>query len=114
MPIIVMQKIKLTIRYISAPSQPKSISQIMLAIGCLSKLVLTFFPKGKRTNFASLKHCLPKGMPIIVMHSINPTKQKKIALHKPMKINQMMLPKISLPLFYHMITLIVTKFCIYY
>lgn len=31
-----------------------------------------------------------------------------------MKINQMMLPKISLPLFYHMITLIVTKFYIYY
>ena len=35
----------------------------------------TVAPKGVRPSFASLKHCLPKGIPMMVMHQITPAKK---------------------------------------
>lgn len=45
-------------------------------------------PKGIRDSFAILKHCSPKGMPIIVMHSKTPLNTATHARGIPLKINQ--------------------------
>lgn len=56
-------------------SIPPKIIQMTLSTGCLLKSKSTLFPKGQMIRPASLKHCLPKGIPIMVIHHIKPSKK---------------------------------------
>ena len=51
----------------------------------------TVAPNGIRASFASLKHCLPKGIPMIVTHSTAPSTAASTAMGIPLKINQKIL-----------------------
>ena len=58
----------------SAISQPKRMIQKIFIKGCAEKSDDTFFPKGNATSDAILKHCLPNGIPIMVIHKSIPVK----------------------------------------
>ena len=76
----------------TAKKKPPKISQIMFAIGCLPKSVLTLEPNGQKKSLDSLKHCLPKGMPMIVTHQNRPKRKYPRPDQKPVKISQRRLP----------------------
>ena len=44
---------------------------------------LIFAPNGQRASMASLRHCRPNGMPIILMKNMKAAMQYKIASHQP-------------------------------
>ena len=75
------------IRWSIASSQPPNMAQTTFAIGCLLKSSFTFFPYGKSDNLAILKHCMPKGIPITVIHKTMPHNPQNNANHIPPKIN---------------------------
>ena len=72
-------------KYPSAISQPTSKAQIRLAIGCFSNLISTSLPNGNKTKPANLKHCVPKGIPMMVIESKIPKINHKIAAINPPK-----------------------------
>jgi len=93
-PIIVKKRIIPKATYPNVNSQPNNIIQIILAIGCFPKWVLTSVPNGSADNLANLKHCIENGIPIIVIpHNIPINNQYKLD-HKPMMINHKTLPKV--------------------
>lgn len=51
------------------------------------------FPKGKKHKLANLKHCIPTGIPTIVIHHRQPTKSQLTPLINPPQINHIILPK---------------------
>ena len=53
----------------------------------------TSLPKGKKLIPANLKHCIPTGIPIIVIHHKQPTKAQLSPPTKPPNINHKILPK---------------------
>lgn len=53
----------------------------------------TSFPNGKKAREANLKHCLPIGKPIIVIHHITPEKNQQIPCHNPPHKNQIIFPR---------------------
>jgi hypothetical protein len=53
----------------------------------------TSFPKGKKHSPANLKHCIPIGIPIMVIHHKHPAISQLSPVKKPPHINQMALPK---------------------
>lgn len=53
----------------------------------------TSFPKGKNARDANLKHCVPMGMPTIVMHHKSPAAIQQIPCHIPPHKNHIKLPK---------------------
>ena len=55
--------------------------------------LITFLPKGIRTNPVNLKHCKPQGIPTIVIHNNIPPKKYPNAANNPPKSNQIILPK---------------------
>jgi hypothetical protein len=87
-----MKNITPTIIYPNAISQPKKIIQIILAIGCLLKSVFIVFPKGNNEKLPILKHCTPKGIPMIVIHQNSPIKIQTKNDQKPTNINHKMFP----------------------
>ena len=52
----------------------------------------TVLPKGKKHSLAILKHCLPTGIPIIVIDQIRPAKHQRRPVTAPPSINHIMLP----------------------
>lgn len=50
------------------------------------------FPNGANAIFANLKHCLPYGIPTILIHHNTPEKNHANPLVKPPQINHSMLP----------------------
>ena len=52
--------------------------------GCLQK---------EKAREANLKHCLPIGKPIIVIHHITPEKNQQIPCHNPPHKNQIIFPR---------------------
>jgi len=48
-------------------------------------------PNGKSANFASLNHCIPNGIPIIVIHKITPVIKWETAAPQPININHRIL-----------------------
>ena len=50
-------------------------------------------PNGKKTSSASLKHCSPMGMPIIVMHHKTPARTQASPCQRPQNKNQRVFPK---------------------
>jgi len=54
-------------------------------------------PKGDRASFARRKCIFPHGMPMMVIISINPAMKYSMAVCRPPKINQIILPKNFIP-----------------
>ena len=54
---------------------------------------LTSFPKGKKLSDANLKHCIPMGIPIMVMHQRQPARHQLRPLSAPPKINHNRFPR---------------------
>lgn len=91
-PMIVTHDITPEATYPKNISQPKKINHNTFATGCLLKFKLTVLPNGANVIVANLKHCLPKGIPMIVMHKITPNKNHKIAVIIPPVIIHIILP----------------------
>lgn len=73
---------------------PLKISQKTLAMtDTLPPPYSISFPNGKNVSDASLKHCLPIGMPMIVMLHRIPASTHEIPSHSPQTRNQIILPK---------------------
>lgn len=53
----------------------------------------TSLPKGKKLKLASLKHCMPTGMPTMVMHHRHPAISQLNPLKKPPHMNHIILPR---------------------
>lgn len=81
-------------RAVSANGMPLMNIQNTLAI---KEIVLppycTSLPKGQKAKEASLKHCLPMGIPIMVMHHRIPASTQERPCHSPQHRNQMIFPK---------------------
>ena len=90
-------KITPTNIYPKAISQPNKISQIILATGCESKSVRTFFPNGNTERAAILKHWSPNGIPMIVMHHKTPVIIHATNDNNHTKINQIIFPNNLIP-----------------
>lgn len=54
---------------------------------------LTSLPNGKKLSTASLKHWIPTGIPMIVMHQRPPARSQLRPARKPPKINHKRLPR---------------------
>ena len=52
---------------------------------------MTSAPKGAKANFAILKYCNPKGIPIIVIQKMHPNTKFSIAIGIPKNIIQIIL-----------------------
>lgn len=118
-PMIVTHDITPEATYPKNISQPKKINHNTFATGCLLKFKLTVLPNGANVIVANLKHCLPKGIPMIVMHKITPNKNHKIAVIIPPVIIHIILPNTLkhpffcyLPFFYLLFELFSTKYSI--
>lgn len=73
---------------------PLKISQKTLAMtDTLPPPYSISFPNGKNVNDASLKHCLPIGMPMIVMLHRSPAITHEKPSHSPQARNQIIFPK---------------------
>lgn len=104
---IVIHKIIADIAYPINISQPKKTAQSMLAIGCLLKFESIVCPNGINVMFANLKHCFPKGIPMIVIHRINPRKNQIIEVKIPPRSSHMILKiRFNNPFFLFAITII--------
>lgn len=101
MPMMVRQSKNPKKRCVSAVHQPPQIIQITLAGNVKqprsSELLTTFWPKGQNIRMASLKHCRPNGMPIMVQHNATPPTTYPIAEIKPPNMSQIMLPMKFIP-----------------
>lgn len=83
-PIIVMHKIIPHITLYVAIGMPVMSIQNMFAITLnVPSPYTTSFPNGHIDNFENLKHCLPIGMPIIVIHHSRPAKNQIIPSTNP-------------------------------
>ena len=93
MPIMVMQRRTALAKCSMANSQPNSKIQMIFQNKLKKRLEKTrFFPKGKRPKEPILKHCSPKGIPITVMQSKNPTIYQAMAAQSPEQKNQIIFP----------------------
>lgn len=66
-----------------------SSNDIVADDSCISTIL---FPKGTKLAIPTLKHCKPKGIPIIVMHSISPANIYSKNIKKPPNMIQSKLP----------------------
>lgn len=92
---MIVQQSKIpVIKYPIASSSPPNIIQKMFSsIELVFSPVIMFFPNGKNETEDSLKHWIPTGMPIIVMHQSSPINSHAIPEKNPQTINQMMFPR---------------------
>ena len=75
---------------------PKQIQMIFIIIDMhpvLEDVSVILTPKGARPTIANLKHCSPKGIPIMVRQRIKPPMMYSIKMKNPPKIIQIILPK---------------------
>ena len=94
MPIIVMHNNTPFIAAHIARGMPLIIIQKMLAIrDGAPPPYCTSLPNGANASEASLKHCSPMGIPIIVMHQSKPAKHHASACHIPPHIIHIALPR---------------------
>lgn len=91
-PIMVMHQITPKMRNPRARPSPPKIIQITLAMGCAPKFLFTTVPKGQKISLAILNACLPKGIPIMVIHQKIPMKNHMRPSNKPVKRSHKMLP----------------------
>jgi hypothetical protein len=95
-PISVIHRITPRIRWDKAIHSPPIRIQIILSSkdkdGDEPGISTTFFPNGKRLATPILKHCKPKGIPIIVMHKSSPETMYSKKISKPPKMIHTMFP----------------------
>ena len=96
-PIMVIAKKTAITIYPIAISQPIKSAQMIFAIGCLSMLSTVSFPKGVNTSSANLKHCLAKGIPIIVIANKIPNITNKILAMSHPNIKKIIFPRALQP-----------------
>ena len=88
-----MHQIQPNIKFSIAIGIPKKIIQIILANNDGTPPPYSIsFPKGANYIDANLKHCLPYGIPTIVIHQITPDNTHESPLNSPPKINHKMFP----------------------
>ena len=93
-PIIVQHKITPMNAFPTAMGIPDIISQIIFA----SRLTapppyMTSFPNGQKDSPANLKHCNPIGIPMIVIHHMQPAAIHASPLRNPPQINHNTFPR---------------------
>lgn len=72
---------------------PKRRNQIIFTMkDTAPALYLISFPKGKKDSMANLKHCIPSGNPIMVIHNNRPDNIYARPLRKPPKMNHRIFP----------------------
>ena len=99
-PMMVMQSSRPNIRWVRAIHRPPhSIHRILSRVVkqpvfCPLALALStiFNPKGAKVAMPILMHCIPKGIPTMVQHSISPPRIYSKAAMKPPKISQIKFP----------------------
>lgn len=92
-PMMVQHKIKPKTTCTTASSKPpKSHQSTFISKEPTPPPYSISLPKGNRLSTANLKHCIPKGMPIIVMHQKIPTKHQHNPANNPPNKNQIILP----------------------
>ena len=78
----------------AASSKPLAISQrIFSSIVPAPPPYRTSFPKGKKLSCANLKHCMPTGIPTMVMHQSTPAKTQPSPSQIPPNRNQIKFPR---------------------
>lgn len=93
-PIIDMQRAIPNIRCSIARGKPENMNQrIFRKKEPAPPPYRTSFPKGKKLNEANLKHCIPIGMPMIVIHQRIPAAIQLRPQIAPPKMNQHRFPK---------------------
>ena len=93
MPTIVMQKRRPIIRWATASSTPEiQIQRMFKSKDMAPPLFATFLPKGNMATPAILKHWIPSGMPMIVMHQRIPAIIQPSPRRKPPNKNQIRFP----------------------
>ena len=93
-PTMVMHHSNPTIRLPSAISHPKKTIQIRLIKNeNIPFPYTTSLPNGQNANVANLKHCIPTGIPTMVIHQIQPAKIHESPPSSPPKRNHRILPK---------------------
>ena len=80
----------------SAISHPKKIAQMTFNTVLNPDVfwAVTSLPNGHNTKPASLKYCIPIGIPIIVMQAIKPISKLQMHQNNPPKTIQIMFPKV--------------------
>ena len=73
---------------------PKIIQRMFSSVDGAPPPRRTSFLKGKKATDANLKHCLPMGIPTIVMHHSAPTKTQPRPKGSPPNMNQIILPNV--------------------
>src|SRR5699024_6009346 len=93
-PIIVTQSTRPNTRCSSASGIPDRINQIIFKMSePAPPPYCTSFPNEKKLSDANLKHCIPTGIPIIVIHHKQPASPQLSPLTKPPQINHKILPR---------------------
>ena len=93
-PIIVIQRITPQDKCSSESGIPVVSSQMIFKIReGVPPPKLTSFPNGKKERLANLKHCIPIGIPIMVIHQRIPTKNQLRPLSNPPQKNQRIFPR---------------------
>ena len=95
-PIIVRQKSNPKTKWVSAIQKPPKTSQIIFIIvdrqPVFEDVSVILTPKGASPTNANLKHCKPKGIPIIVKQRIKPPIMYSKNINMPPKTIQIILP----------------------
>lgn len=93
MPIIVTQHISPSNKFSKANGIPEIINQNKLAIVLIAPPPYTTrLPNGQNDKPANLKHCMPIGIPMMVIHHNIPAASHDSPLIKPPHINHKILP----------------------
>src|SRR5699024_621526 len=78
----------------AASGSPETISQMIFTSSETGPPPYrTSFPKGKKLSDANLKHCIPMGIPIMVIHQRQPARHQLGPLSAPPKINHNRFPR---------------------
>lgn len=72
---------------------PKIIQRILSKTDPAPPPNCTSFPNGKKARPANLKHCIPMGIPTMVMHHTTPTSTQLRPCHMPPNRNHSAFPK---------------------
>ena len=98
MPMIVMQNRTPISADSTAMGMPLKINQkILQMMETTPPPYSTSLPNGKNASFANLKHCLPIGMPTMVIHHSTPESTQPRPIHSPPNKNQRTLPRQPIP-----------------
>lgn len=91
---MVMHKMQPHNRECNAIGRPKKTAQIRFNKKLPSPPpYVTSFPNGKRARPANLKHCIPTGIPTMVMHQMHPASRYPSALTRPPQSIHIIFPR---------------------